>query len=218
VLEDGMRAHVEDELESEPQVDSRAIAVSARGGEVTLRGTVGSFREKREAANAAGRVAGVREVDNRLQVRLLDDDRREDADLRGAVLQALMLDKAIPRTIDVKVKDGVVTLSGATPYHFVRAESEFVAGNVAGVLHVDNRIELIPGAPTVDMVTHSITRAFGRNRKLDAEALSVEVDDGTVMLSGHVSSWVEHDAAMKAAWSAPGVVKVEDRLLVEHGR
>jgi len=73
---------------------------------VTLRGTVGGFREKREATSAAKRVYGVTKVDNELSVRLLDGDGRDDADLRGAVLQALMLDSLVPSTIDATVTPG----------------------------------------------------------------------------------------------------------------
>jgi osmotically-inducible protein OsmY len=87
VSNDELRFDVEEELLWEPRVDNDAIAVSTDDGDVTLRGTVGSFREKREAANAAKRVYGVKSVDNELSVRLLDDDRRDDADLRGAVLR-----------------------------------------------------------------------------------------------------------------------------------
>jgi osmotically-inducible protein OsmY len=68
-----LQRHVVDELFWDPKVDSDAIAVSADGGAVTLRGTVGSFREKREAKAAAERVYGVTSVDNRLQVRILSD-------------------------------------------------------------------------------------------------------------------------------------------------
>ena len=79
---------------------------------MTLRGTVGSFRMKREAKQDAERVYGVKSVQNELQVRILDDDRRDDADLRGAVLQALSLDSLIPPTVDAKAEDGRITLSG----------------------------------------------------------------------------------------------------------
>jgi osmotically-inducible protein OsmY len=111
-----LRYDVEEELFWEPRVDSAAIAVATDDGDVTLRGTVGSFREKREAANAAKRVRGVARLDNDLRVRLLDDDKRDDAELRGAVLQALLLDSLVPSTIDAKVQGGIVTLTGWAPY------------------------------------------------------------------------------------------------------
>jgi osmotically-inducible protein OsmY len=216
VSNDELRVDVEEELFWDPRVDNEAIAVSTDAGYVTLRGTVGSFREKREAANAAKRVYGVTSVDNELSVRLLDDERRDDADVRGGVLQALMLDAAVPTTIDASVKDGIVTLTGTAPYNYQRAEAAFVAGNVPGVIGVDDQVELTIADPTPGDVRHSITNAFRRDASLDAEALSIDTFDGTVTLSGEVDSWVEHDAAVNAAWAAPGVRAVEDRIVVDY--
>ena len=210
-----LRYDVEEELFWEPRVDSAAIAVATDDGDVTLRGTVGSFREKREAANAAKRVRGVARLDNDLRVRLLDDDKRDDAELRGAVLQALLLDSLVPSTIDAKVQGGIVTLTGWAPYNYQRAEAEFVAGNVPAVIGVDDQVELTIGDPTPADVRHSIKKAFKRDASLDAEALSIDTLDGIVTLSGHVDSWVEHDAAVNAAWAAPGVRAVEDQIVVE---
>ncbi len=213
---DELRFDVEEELFWEPRVDNDAIAVSTDDGDVTLRGTVGSFREKREAANAAKRVYGVTKVDNDLSVRLLDGEKRDDADLRGAVLQALMLDSLVPSSIDAAVKDGIVTLTGMAPFNYQRAEAEFVAGNLLGVIAVDDDVELTIEDPTPDDVRHSISKAFKRDASLDAEALSIDTFDGTVTLSGHVDSWVEHDAAVNAAWAAPGVRAVEDEIVVDY--
>jgi osmotically-inducible protein OsmY len=216
VSNDELRYDVEEELFWEPRVDNEAIAVAADDGQVTLRGTVGSFREKREAANAAKRVYGVKHVDNDLQVRLVNGDGRDDADLRGAVLQAMMLDSLVPSTIDAKVKDGVVTLTGWAPYNYQRGEAEFVAGNVPGVIGLDDEVELTIEDPTPADVRHSIKKAFKRDASLDAEALSIDTYEGIVTLSGHVDSWVEHDAAVNAAWAAPGVRDVEDRIVVDY--
>jgi osmotically-inducible protein OsmY len=215
VSNDELRLDVEEELVWDPRVDNAAIAVSTDDGDVTLRGTVGSFHEKREAANAAKRVYGVR-VDNELGVRLLDGVRRDDADVRGGVLQALMLDAAVPSTIDASVRDGIVTLTCTTPFNYQRAEAEFVAGNVPGVIGVDDQVELTIADPTPSDVRHSITKAFKRDASLDADSLSIDTFDGTVTLSGHVDSWVEHDAAVNAAWAAPGVLAVEDELVVDY--
>jgi hypothetical protein len=75
-------ADVSDELFWDPKVDNTAVAVSADDGKITLRGTVGSLREKREARKAAERVFGVISVDNKLQVKLMNDDKRGDAEVR----------------------------------------------------------------------------------------------------------------------------------------
>jgi osmotically-inducible protein OsmY len=62
MLNDHLRHDVEEELRYEPRVDDRAIPVAAADGEVTLRGTVGSFRERREAVHATKRVLGSRPI------------------------------------------------------------------------------------------------------------------------------------------------------------
>jgi osmotically-inducible protein OsmY len=207
-------ADVSDELFWDPKLDSTAIAVAADDGTVTLRGTVGSLREKREAKKAAERVYGVVSVDNQLQVKLMNDDKREDAELRGDVLQALMLDGLVPKTVDAKVDDGFVTLTGTANWQYQRDEAEFVASNIVGVMDVFDEIELEYPTPNGGDVQESIKKAFKRNAALDADELNISTNDGTVTLKGTVSSWAEHDEAIDAAWAAPGVISVRDDLTV----
>ena len=207
---------VTDELYWDPKVDNAAIAVSADDGVVTLRGTVGSFRQKREATQDAERVFGVESVKNDLQVRIMNQDRRDDAELRGDVLQALMLDSIVPSTIDAKVDDGMVTLTGTANWQFERDETEFVAANVLGVVSVDDEIDLVPPSPTAGDVQHSIKKAMERNAKLDADSVSVDSSNGTITLDGTVSSWADHDEAVSAAWAAPGVTNVKDHIHVAY--
>jgi osmotically-inducible protein OsmY len=213
---DELQGWVSDELFWDPKVDSAPIAVSANDGEVTLRGTVASFRQKREAQKAAERVYGVTSVNNRLQMRILDEYGRQDADLRGAVLQAMALDGLIPKTIDARADDGLVTLSGTAVWQYQRDEAEFIAGNVPGVVDIDDQIALTNPEPKAGDVKRSIEQALQRDAKLDAEGLSVKAHGNTVMLSGAVGSWGEHDAAVASAWAAPGVTAVEDRIVVEY--
>jgi osmotically-inducible protein OsmY len=209
--------NVSEELNWDPKVHSEAVAVSADDGEVTLRGTVGSLREKREAKKAAERVHGVVTVKNELRVLpLMSDSGRADADLRGDILQALMLDVAVPATVDADVYEGYVTLTGTAEWQYEREEAESVAANIRGVVDVDNEIEITGPPPDADEVKDAIKHAFKRNARLDADALSVESSNGTITVKGTVSSWTEHDEAISAAWAAPGVQKVHDRILVAY--
>jgi osmotically-inducible protein OsmY len=216
MTDNDLELNVRDELRWDPKVDNAAIAVSALDGGVTLRGTVGSLREKREAKRDAERVYGVTSVNNDLQVRILTENRRDDADLRGAVLTALMLDSFVPATVDAQVRDGSVTLTGTAYWQFQREEAEFVAANVYGVVAVESEIELMMPTPSPGDVKHSIKKAMERNAKLDAESVSVDSANGKVTLRGTVSSWAEHDEAVAAAWAAPGITGVEDDLLVAY--
>jgi len=213
-LDNDLTADVSDELFWDPKVDSTAIAVSADDGKITLRGTVGSFREKREARKAAKRVFGVVSIDNELQVKLMNDDKRADADLRGDVLQALMLDSLVPTTVDAKVEDGFVTLTGTADWQYQRDEAELVASNIVGALDVIDEIELDGPTPDAGDVQDSIKKAFKRNAAVDSDDLYVSTDNGTVTLNGNVSSWAEHDEALDAAWAAPGVTSVHDEMTV----
>jgi osmotically-inducible protein OsmY len=216
MTDDDLVRNVTEELFWDPKVDHVEIAVAADDGVVTLRGTVGSFRQKREAKRAAERVFGVKKVANELQVRLLGEFGREDAELRGDVLQALMLDTVVPRSIDARVLDGEVTLTGHADWQFQRDEAEFVASNVPGVIEVWDDVRLTRSDPGVANIEDSIRMALMRNARLAEEALAIDARNGTVTIEGTVGSWSQHDDAIAVAWAAPGVTAVDDRILVEY--
>ena len=210
-----LQLDVATELFWDPKVGSAAIAVSADGGTITLRGTVGSLREKREAKKAAERVYGVTTVNDELQVQILDKDRRDDTELRGDVLHALVLDGLIPTTVDARGPGGFVTLPGTASWQYQRDEAKFIVANVPGVFGIEDRIRLIT-APDGRDIKDDIGRAFARSARLDADGLSISTAPGTVTLSGVVRSWGEHDEAIAAAWAAPGITEVHDHIKVEY--
>ena len=213
--DDDLCRHVAAELSWDPQTDSQAIEVSAAGGVVTLRGTVASLRLKRAGGRAAARVRGVARVNNELRVQIPDNDRRDDEDLRGDVLEALMLDVSVPMTVDTQARDGFVTLTGTAQWHYQREAAEFRTANVPGVAGVDNTIALTQ-TPDAREARDAIRTAFWRNAAPEVGGVSVETSsDGLVILSGVVSSWAAHDHAVAIAWSAPGVTQVDDRIRVE---
>jgi hypothetical protein len=123
---------------------SDEIAVDADGAVVTLRGTVGSFAQQRAAVADARRTRGVSDVWDELQVRILNRDRREDAEIRGAALQRLIWDPDLPSdSLDVKVKDGWVTIKGTLDFQFQSdAAFEHVA-TLSGVTGVTNKIKVV---------------------------------------------------------------------------
>lgn len=216
MTDDDLRSDVVAELGWDPQVDSAAIEVSAAGGMVTLRGTVASLWRKRAGGSAAARVRGVTGVANELWVRIPDRDRRDDEDLRGDVLEALMLDTTTPMTVDARARDGFVTLTGTVEWHYQRAAAESRTAGVPGVAGIDNAIALAQ-APGTRAAGDAISCAFRRDAVLNADRLSVETcSGGLVILSGTVSSRAAHDHAVAAAWSAAGVTAVEDRIGVEY--
>lgn len=204
---------VREEIFWDGRIEADDVAVAVRDGTVTLRGTVGSFGEKRAAEYATRRVVGVVAVDNRLDVRLLIRHARADAELRGRVLQVLAWNSFVPDTVDARVEQGMVTLEGTAQHRFQRDEAERAVMNLAGVRSVFDEIE-VDGVGTVAEVQERIERAFRRNSALEASEIRVAARGGKVTLHGSVRSLAEHDAALDAAWAAPGVRTVVDRLEV----
>ena len=127
-----------------------------------------------------------------------------------------MLDGLVPKTVDAKVVDGSVTLTGTANWQYQRDEAELVASHLVGALDVFNEIELTYPTAGAGDVQESIKKAFKRNASLDAKDLDVSTDNGTVTLRGRVRSWAEHDEAIDAAWAAPGVTSVHDHLTVAY--
>jgi osmotically-inducible protein OsmY len=140
-LEAGVRA----ELASDPRLPYRdEIAIVVEGSTVTLRGTVGSFAQRRAAAADARRTVGVSDVWDDLEVRLLSDDRRKDAEIRGAALQRLIWDSEIPgEYLDVKVSDGWVTLNGEVDFQHQSDDAFDRVASLHGVTGVTNDIKVV---------------------------------------------------------------------------
>jgi osmotically-inducible protein OsmY len=127
-----------------------------------------------------------------------------------------MLDSLVPRTIDAKVADGFVTLTGTAEWQYQRDEADHVVSNIVGTLDVFDEIDVRHPDPDADAIKGGIESALERNARLDGHRLRVRTAGGTVTIKGRVSSWAEHDEAIAAAWAAPGVRHVEDRIDVEY--
>jgi osmotically-inducible protein OsmY len=220
MTDDELARDVAAELSWDPEAGREAIDVSADGGTVTLRGTTASLREKRAAGRAAARVHGVTAIVNELAVRIPDVAQRDDDDLRGDVLEALMLDGSVPMTVNAQACDGLVTLTGTVDWHYQRNQAEYRTARVTGVTGIDNAIALAQAADGRD-ARAAIARAWRRHALLAASDISGDlsvdaISPGAVILSGMVRSWAAHDDAVAAAWSAPGVTDVDDRIRVEY--
>lgn len=204
------------ELEWEPAVDHADIGVAVNDGVVTLSGYVKNFTEKLAAEKAVRRVAGVRAIAEEIKVRLASDSKLADHEIAKRILDMIAWTVSIPNdVVKVKVEHGWVTLSGTVDWYFQSNEARKAAAKVSGVIGVSNLIEVKQHPAPAD-VKDRIVSAFKRQADLDAAAVTVITDGGTVKLSGKIHAWNERSIAERAAWSAPGVTKVEDHLTVSY--
>ena len=136
---------IRESLTLDPRIpDPEQVAVGFGDGTAVLRGTVGSFSQRRAAVSDARKVGDVSDVDDQIQVRLLDGDRRDDADVRGMALQTLMRDTEVPNDlVDVKVHDGWVTLTGEVSYQFESDAAYDDVSGLLGVIGVTNEIKVV---------------------------------------------------------------------------
>ncbi len=204
------------EMKWEPRVQPNEIGVAVNNGVVTLTGWVDSYTKKWAAEDAAHRVRGVRAVANDIEVRLFSFAQRTDADLAAAVIQALVCDAFVTTDrLDVTVSKGWVTLKGDVEWRYQKEDAERVVRRLAGVVGVTNLITVKPRV-TPSELKEKIEKALLRSAETDAQRITVEVDGDAVILKGSVRSWAERQAAERAAWAAPGVASVDNRITIAY--
>ena len=208
-----LKTLVEDELQYQPSVDAADIGVRVENGIVHLDGNVATFAQKAAVENAVKRVKGVRGYVEDLVVRPRGDTYSDDA-IAARVANLLEWDVTLPKdVIKVKVEGGAVTLSGQVPWAYQRTSAEAGIRRLAGVRALINTITIKPHVEAVD-IKRRIEDALERQAEVESNRISVTVDGGKVRLDGKVRAWFERDIIERAAWSAPGVQAVDDRVTI----
>lgn len=207
-----LRDAVVQQLEWDPAVDAGGIGVTARGGAVALTGSINTYAGKLAAERAAKRVNGVRAVANDLEVKLAAG--RTDADIAADVALMLKLHHEVPDSVQAAVHHGHVTLTGTVHWHYQRMHAEKAVRYIRGVRHIADRITVAPRAAAHDM-RRRIAQALYRNATLDAKHIDVTVTGSVAHLKGTATSWLQREAAERAAYDGPGITLVDNQIVVD---
>jgi len=209
-----LQDNVQSALDWEPSVDAADIGVTVENGIVTLRGDIKTYSEKAAAERVALRVYGVKAVANDLSVRLGTELKRTDTEIAQAAVNVLKWNSRLPADqITVAVSNGWVTLKGTVDWNYQRDLAGKTVRDLSGVVGLANGITVRSQVSVVD-VQSKIQAALKRSAEVDARRINVTATDGNVVLSGNVRSWAEREEARHAAWAAPGVRHVEDRMAI----
>lgn len=211
----GITAAVNVELLYDDNVTANDVDVDTKDGIVILTGTAQSIGVKERVQSLASAVRGVQSVVNRIEVKPTVS--YSDKKLTKKVNTALVNDPATDAfELNVSVEEGVVTLTGEVESFAEKQLSGSVAKRVAGVVDLENNIEVNYATLRSDSeIKADVLACLKNDIRVDANLIKVDVNDGKVRLSGTVGSYQEHGQAYVDAWVA-GVQAVDtDQLEVE---
>ena len=146
-VDDGtITARVKTALVADPTTQARNINVDTRRGVVQLNGFVESASERAEATRVAQDVAGVRAVENNLELK--GDERSAGTALDDGIISA-KVKLALAESPDTKAREvkvdtraGIVQLGGWVDSDAMRSAAERLARAVEGVVSLDNNLDI----------------------------------------------------------------------------
>jgi hyperosmotically inducible periplasmic protein len=138
-------------------------------------------------------------------------------------LQAEVMNKALNKPdlkgVQANAHDGVVTLTGTVKLFGLKEEADRRTHKIKGVQAVSNEIQVAGSDITDPMLEAKLVKAISYDRvgygTTPFNAISVQVQDGTVTLSGHAYGPIDAASAIALAGYTPGVKNVVNEVRID---
>ena len=201
----------------------RNLQASTEDGIVTLSGTVDLYQQKLDAAKKVRKLDKVQGVRNLIAVSSFVPDAEVQAKLERKLHYDRMGYDNQFNFVDVSVKDGAATLTGATRSDMGRDSAVWIANNMPGVNDVVDTIKVLPVSGFDDRIRISAVRAIYRDPVLSryasdpAKPIRIVVDNGNLSLYGTVATAMDKQVAGMRANQVFGVFSVQNNLEVVKG-
>lgn len=212
-----IKSDVVAELKWDTRVDASDVKVSVEDSVATLSGTVGAYSAKTAAVNSTWNVRGVVSVIDDINVQFPSTfEIPSDEEIKTNALNSLLWDPVIDSSkISIKVKNGVLTLTGTVESYWKKRRAESDVNYLSGVISVKNQIAIVPTESWVDEdIAKDIVDAMKRKLDVSADDVSVHVRNGVATISGTVDDYVAWKAAFESAENTLGVVDVKDQIKI----
>jgi osmotically-inducible protein OsmY len=211
-----LQQDVMEALKWEPQLNATEIGVIVHDGIVSLTGTVDNYNKKIAAESAVKDVSGVKAVVEKIEVRYPSALTKTDDQIAADVIKSLQNYWNVPdERIKVKVEHGWVTLTGDVTWNYQKDAAKRAVENISGVKGVSNNI-LIRSQYVNTLEKNVIEKALRRHWSINADDIHVAVNENRVTLTGKVNSLFQKEEAEKIAWKTPGVVFVDNNLVIDY--
>jgi osmotically-inducible protein OsmY len=212
-----LQKDVQNAIKWEPLLHAAEIGVTVKDGIVNLTGTVDSYAKKIEAEDAAKKVAGVKAIVEKIEIKLSNNHgKKTDNEIATEVVSAFKWNWEVPNDkVKVKVENGWVTLSGEVFWNYQKEAARLAVKNLLGVQGVTNSVT-IKSETQDEIEKKEIESALLRNWSINSQDIQVKVAGTKVTLKGKVHSLYQKDEAGRIAWNAPGVWSVENDLAIDY--
>lgn len=211
-----LQKDVQDAIKWEPSLGTTEIGVIAKDGIITLTGTVDTYSKKTEAEFAAKNVKGVKAIVEKIEIKYDKSDKYDDTEIAKEILNAFKWNLQIPDDkLKVKVEKGWVSLDGDVNWNYQKEIAKVAVNKLIGVTGLTNNI-VVKSLKKDTTEKSEIESALSRNWSINNQAVHVNVADSKVTLSGRVNSYYQKLEAERIAYSASGVSKVDNELVIDY--